>query len=567
MAVRGGVVDFFPPHLAKPGAHRAVRRRGRVAARASIPRASARRPSSSASWRRRRASCSSTRDARDRARRRDPRRGARAGRAGAQRSTLLLDTLLRGSAAAPAPRRSRRCSSPRSRPSSTSCPTTRWSSSTSPSSGAIACCASRSRRSRTTTARARRARLVCEPDALYVGADALLAALEARRAIALERLEVQSPRTARDRCKAFGHDELAARAARGARRRARRCAPLVARARRLAREGMRCVIAAQRALGRRAHARAARRVRPRGHARARARARTARGRRPARSRCASPTLSEGFVLADERLGRAHRGGVLRPAREAPAHLAGAGRRRRARIAGRSSRRATSSCTPSTASASTAGSCCSRSGARATSSCASSTRAATSCSCRCTASACVTRYVGTEGAPPRDRQARRRDLGEDQERRAPQGARHGAPAARGARRPRARAGLRVPAARPRARGVRGGASRTRRRPTSSPRSRTCSRISRSRGPMDRLVCGDVGYGKTEVAARAAHQAVMAGKQVAVLVPDDRALPAALRDLPAAASRACPSRSSRSRASSRRRRRAPSSRASRTAASTS
>jgi transcription-repair coupling factor (superfamily II helicase) len=37
------------------------------------------------------------------------------------------------------------------------------------------------------------------------------------------------------------------------------------------------------------------------------------------------------------------------------------------------------------------------------------------------------------------------------------------------------------------------------------------------PMDRLVCGDVGYGKTEVAARAAHQAVMAGKQVAVLVP--------------------------------------------------
>ncbi len=37
------------------------------------------------------------------------------------------------------------------------------------------------------------------------------------------------------------------------------------------------------------------------------------------------------------------------------------------------------------------------------------------------------------------------------------------------------------------------------------------------PMDRLVCGDVGYGKTEVACRAAHQVVMAGKQVAVLVP--------------------------------------------------
>jgi len=37
------------------------------------------------------------------------------------------------------------------------------------------------------------------------------------------------------------------------------------------------------------------------------------------------------------------------------------------------------------------------------------------------------------------------------------------------------------------------------------------------PMDRLVCGDVGYGKTEVAIRAAFQVVMAGKQVAVLVP--------------------------------------------------
>ncbi|HEX8100423.1 MAG TPA: transcription-repair coupling factor [Actinomycetota bacterium] len=37
------------------------------------------------------------------------------------------------------------------------------------------------------------------------------------------------------------------------------------------------------------------------------------------------------------------------------------------------------------------------------------------------------------------------------------------------------------------------------------------------PMDRLVCGDVGYGKTEIAIRAAFKAVMDGKQVAVLVP--------------------------------------------------
>ena len=37
------------------------------------------------------------------------------------------------------------------------------------------------------------------------------------------------------------------------------------------------------------------------------------------------------------------------------------------------------------------------------------------------------------------------------------------------------------------------------------------------PMDRLVCGDVGYGKTEVAIRAAFKAILDGKQVAFLVP--------------------------------------------------
>jgi len=40
---------------------------------------------------------------------------------------------------------------------------------------------------------------------------------------------------------------------------------------------------------------------------------------------------------------------------------------------------------------------------------------------------------------------------------------------------------------------------------------------SETPMDRLICGDVGFGKTEVAMRAAFKAVMEGKQVAVLVP--------------------------------------------------
>jgi transcription-repair coupling factor (superfamily II helicase) len=40
---------------------------------------------------------------------------------------------------------------------------------------------------------------------------------------------------------------------------------------------------------------------------------------------------------------------------------------------------------------------------------------------------------------------------------------------------------------------------------------------ARRPMDRLICGDVGYGKTEVALRAAFKAVLDGKQTAILVP--------------------------------------------------
>ena len=37
------------------------------------------------------------------------------------------------------------------------------------------------------------------------------------------------------------------------------------------------------------------------------------------------------------------------------------------------------------------------------------------------------------------------------------------------------------------------------------------------PMDRLICGDVGFGKTEIAIRAAFKAVDNGKQVIILVP--------------------------------------------------
>ncbi|SVD48398.1 uncharacterized protein METZ01_LOCUS401252, partial [marine metagenome] len=49
------------------------------------------------------------------------------------------------------------------------------------------------------------------------------------------------------------------------------------------------------------------------------------------------------------------------------------------------------------------------------------------------------------------------------------------------------------------------------------SKEVKRDMESSEPMDRLVCGDVGYGKTEVAIRAAFKAVQDGKQVAVLAP--------------------------------------------------
>ncbi len=61
------------------------------------------------------------------------------------------------------------------------------------------------------------------------------------------------------------------------------------------------------------------------------------------------------------------------------------------------------------------------------------------------------------------------------------------------------------------------------------------------PMDRLVCGDVGFGKTEVALRAAFVAAMAGSQVAVVVADHAAGPPAFPRLLAALRRLCRSRS--------------------------
>ena len=62
-----------------------------------------------------------------------------------------------------------------------------------------------------------------------------------------------------------------------------------------------------------------------------------------------------------------------------------------------------------------------------------------------------------------------------------------------------------------------ASRGRRPPTSARRSSTSRPTWSAPQPMDRLICGDVGYGKTEVALRAAFKAADDGKQVLVLAP--------------------------------------------------
>ena len=61
------------------------------------------------------------------------------------------------------------------------------------------------------------------------------------------------------------------------------------------------------------------------------------------------------------------------------------------------------------------------------------------------------------------------------------------------------------------------SPTARRTTSSVRSRRSRRISSRPQPMDRLVCGDVGFGKTEVAVRAAFAVAVNSRQVLVLCP--------------------------------------------------
>ena len=130
---------------------------------------------------------------------------------------------------------------------------------------------------------------------------------------------------------------------------------------------------------------------------------------------------------------------------------------------------------------------------------------------------ISRYVGAGRRAPAAEQARRHALGDDEGARAPRRA--------GARGRAAQPVRRAPAAQRATRSSptpTGSASSRQRFPfTETPDQREAIELVKADmeapRPMDRLICGDVGYGKTEVALRAAFKAAGEGKQVLMLVP--------------------------------------------------
>jgi transcription-repair coupling factor (superfamily II helicase) len=353
-------------------------------------------------------------------------------------------------------------------------------------------------------------RLVCAPDEVYVGADELIRCAAERRAISLERLEVVSPGA--EVVKAFGHEELAAelRAARGA---PEPLAPLVRALAGFQREGMRCVIAAN-ALSGAERARALLAEYGVAAELARDLAPHTEWSAPGATEVRVADLAEGFVLADERLvvlteeecfgprekrrasqARADGFAIESLGQLAPGDflvhaehgigvyrglvLLDVGRTRdeflRIEYAG-----------------------------------------GDKLFVPVHRLSLVTRFVGSEGAPPPlDK------LGGASWEKTKGGVRRKL-------RDMARQLLAVHAARELAPGF---AFPLRDRALEEFEARfpyeetpdqlaaiddVLADLAQPR-PSDRLVCGDVGYGKTEVAARAAHQVVMAGKQVVVLVP--------------------------------------------------
>ena len=176
--------------------------------------------------------------------------------------------------------------------------------------------------------------------------------------------------------------------------------------------------------------------------------------------------------------------------------------------------APTSCTTSTGWAASGAWCAGRSAASSGTTCCSSTRAATSSTCLPTRSTCCA---------PTPAASHRRSAGSTARTGSGPSPGSGPPSGRS---PRSwscctRSGSTRPAT-PSPRTPRGSTRWRRRSPTTRPPissrpSRTSRPTWRRSAPMDRLVCGDVGFGKTEVAIRAAFKAVQDGKQVAVLVP--------------------------------------------------
>ena len=130
---------------------------------------------------------------------------------------------------------------------------------------------------------------------------------------------------------------------------------------------------------------------------------------------------------------------------------------------------------------------------------------------------VSRYIGADGRAPGALEARRQGVADAQDARPHRRARAGRRAAR-ALRARARGHQAAVRRRRRVDGpARGRRSRSRRPTTSSAAIDAVTEDMEAERPMDRLVCGDVGFGKTEVALRAAFKAVASGRQVLMLVP--------------------------------------------------
>jgi transcription-repair coupling factor (superfamily II helicase) len=143
---------------------------------------------------------------------------------------------------------------------------------------------------------------------------------------------------------------------------------------------------------------------------------------------------------------------------------------------------------------------------------------------------VSRYSGADAGTRAAALARRRAMGEGEEEGRREGARRRRRTARDPGQRQARAGLALPVDRAMYEQFAARPSRSRKPPTSIAAIEAVIADLAVRRPMDRVVCGDVGFGKTEVAVRAAFVAAIAASRSAVLVPHHAARRAALPQLP-------------------------------------